>query len=280
MSTIEENHQIRTSDGVVDAFLARPEPGEPFPLPLPAVINLTDGFGFRPEFAEQSKRIAERGYLVLTPNIFYRVAKPPLFDFEPDPADERTQKRFAELRKPLTLDAMARDGMAYIDWLSSQPFVSSGPIGVVGFCFAGKFALEVAAARPDRVGAVAAFHGSGLFTDTHDSPHLVLPRVKARLYFGHADHDHSMPMEAIEKFEWALQSWGGDYESEVYESKHGWMIPGRPVYDPKNAARGFDKLMELFDDALQRSEVRRTASEARATRYTERSPTVEGEALA
>jgi carboxymethylenebutenolidase len=276
MNTIEENPEIRTPDGLVDAFLVRPESSEP----LPAVINVTDGLGFRSEFAEQSKRIAERGYVVLTPNIFYRVAKPPLFEFEPDFADERTQKRFAELRKPLTPDAMARDGMAYVDWLSSQPFVSSGPMGVVGFCFAGKFALEIAAARPDRIGAAASFHGSGLFTDTLDSPHIVLPRVKARLYFGHADHDHSMPIEAIEKFEWALQSWGGDYASEVYEAKHGWMIPGRQVYHPENAARGFDKLMELFDDALKPADVRRTASEARSKRYAESSPSVERELLA
>jgi carboxymethylenebutenolidase len=259
MSTIEENPEIKTPDGLVDAFLVRPESSEP----LPAVINLTDGLGFRSEFAEQSKRIAERGYVVLTPNIFYRVAKPPVYPADADFASERGQERFKALKKPLTPDAMARDGMAYVDWLSSQPFVSSGPIGVVGFCFAGKFALEVAAARPDRIGAAASFHGGGLFTDTLDSPHIVLPRVRARLYFAHADRDHSMPTEAIEKFEWALQSWGGDYASEVYEAKHGWMIPGRQVYHPENAARGFDKLMELFDDALQSGEHVAKAARAR-----------------
>jgi len=165
-------------------------------------------------------------------------------------ADDEVGQRHAGQHQGV---AGGRDGMAFVDWLSGQEFVS-GPIGVVGFCFAGKFALEVAAARPDRIAAAASFHGGGLFTDTHDSPHLVLPRVRARLYFGHADHDHSMPMESIEKFEWALRSWSGDYESEVYEAKHGWMIPGRQVHDPENAARGFDKLMGLFDESLRSAE--------------------------
>ena len=90
-----------------------------------------------------------------------------------------------------------------------------------------------------------------MFTDTFDSPHLVLPRVKARLYFGHATNDQSMPTEAIEKFEWALRSWDGDYQSEMYDAKHGWMIPGREMFDPENAERGFEKLIELFDSALK-----------------------------
>src|SRR6476661_6818441 len=198
---IEENIEIKTPDGVVDAFLTRPESSDP----LPAVINLTDGLGFRPAFAEQSKRIAEHGYVVLAPNIFYRVSKSPVFAFEPDFSKDSTRERFNELKAPLTPVAMERDGSAYIDFLASQPFVGGGPMGVIGFCFAGKFAVLVAAARPDRVAAAASFHGGGLFTDTIDSPHLVLPRVQASLYFGHAEHDQSMPTEAIEKFEWALR---------------------------------------------------------------------------
>jgi carboxymethylenebutenolidase len=243
----EDNVEIRTPDGITDALLVRPDSVDP----LPAVINLTDGLGFRPAFAEQSKRIADRGYVVLTPNIFYRVSKSPVFPFEPDFGTDKTRERFRELTAPLKPDAMARDGSAYVDYLASQSFVGNGPMGVIGFCFAGKFALNVAAARPDRIAAAASFHGGGLFTDTMDSPHLVLPRVKARLYFGHAANDAGMPAEAIEKFEWALQSWGGDYASETYEAKHGWMIPGGRVYDSENAERGFEKLMELLDDTLQ-----------------------------
>jgi carboxymethylenebutenolidase len=244
---IEQNPEIRTADGTVDALLTHPASDVPFP----AVINLTDGLGFRQAFADQSKRIAERGYVVLTPNIFYRVSKPPVFPFAPDFADERTRQRFAELKAPLTPDAMARDGSAYVDFLAAQPFVASGPMAVIGFCFAGQFALRVAAARPDRIAAAASFHGGGLFTDSGESPHLVLPRVKARLLFGHASNDQSMPAAAIQKFEKALADWGGSYESETYPARHGWMIPGREVYEPEQSARGFDKLIELLDETLK-----------------------------
>jgi len=249
---IEETLEIPAGNGVTEALLVRPESNDP----LPAIINLTDGLGFRPAFAEQSKRIAERGYVVLTPNIFYRTSKLPPFPFEPDFGNERTRERFNALKDPLTPVAMERDGSAYVNFLASQPFVGSGPMGVIGFCFAGKFAVLIAAARPDRVAAAASFHGGGLFTDTIDSPHLVLPRVKARLYFGHATSDQSMGAEAIEKLEWALQSRGGEYESEMYEAKHGWMIPGGRVYDEQNAERGFEKLAQLFDDTLQTAEAR------------------------
>jgi carboxymethylenebutenolidase len=244
---VEENVQVRTPDGVVETLLQRPESGDP----LPAVINLTDGLGFRPAFADQSKRIAEHGYVVLTPNIFYRTSNLPVFTFTPDFGSEQTRQRFRELTGPLTPDAMERDGLAYVDYLASQPFVGTGPMGVVGFCFAGKFALVVAAARPDRIGAAASFHGGGLFTDNFDSPHLVLPRVKARLYFGHASNDAGMPTEAIDKLEWALRSWGGEYASETYPAKHGWMIPGREVFDPPSARKGFDRLMELLHETIQ-----------------------------
>jgi carboxymethylenebutenolidase len=247
-TVVEQQVEIRTADGTIDALLVRPEGTET----LPGVIDLTDGLGFRPAFAELSKRIAERGYVVLTPNIFYRTTKPPVFGFEPDFASERTVKRFNELKGPLTPDAMARDASAYVDFLAAQPSVSRGPVGVVGFCFAGQFALRVAAARPDRIGAAASFHGGGLFTDSDQSPHLALPRVKARLYFGHASNDRGMPADAIAKLEGALEAWGGAYESETYDGAlHGWMIPGGKVYQPAQAERGFEKLIELLDETLR-----------------------------
>ena len=245
---IEQQVAIQTADGTIDALLVRPDTTEA----LPGVIDLTDGLGFRAPFMDQSKRIAEHGYVVLTPNIFYRTGKPPVFAFEPDFASERTVNRFREITGPLTPAAMTRDGGAYVDYLAAQPFVGPGPMGVVGFCFAGKFALRVAVAKPDRIGAAASFHGGGLVTDTDQSPHLVLPHVKARLYFGHAENDQGMPADAIAKLETALTAWGGIYESEMYVgARHGWMIPGGKVYAPAQAERGFGKLRALLDETLQ-----------------------------
>ena len=124
-------------------------------------------------------------------------------------------------------------------------------MGVVGFCYAGEFALRMAAARANRIGAAASFHGGGLYKDEETSPHRVLPRIKARLYFGHATNDNSLTAGQIEMLESALEKWGGDYASETYNARHGWMIPGREIFDPSNAERGFSKLIELFDASLK-----------------------------
>ncbi len=242
-----ENVEIRTEDGTIDALLTRPDAKGA----RPGVVQLTDGLGLRPAHADLSMRIAERGYIVLTPNIFYRTTRPPAFDFEFDFSSERTRARFAQLTGPLSPEAMMRDGRALVDFLSAQPSVSGGPMGVVGFCFAGQFALRAAAARPDRIAAAASFHGGNLVTGTDRSPHLALPLIRARLYIGHATADRSMPPEAITAFEEALRAWGGRYQSETYEGAlHGWMIPGGKVYNAEQAERGFAKLMELLDETL------------------------------
>lgn len=245
---VSQEVEISTADGTVGALLVRPDTTGT----IPGVIQLTDGLGFRQAHADLSKRIAERGYIVLTPNIYYRTTRPPAFDLEAGFMNERTINRFRELSSPLTPDAMVRDGSAYIDFLAAQPNVRPGPMGVAGFCFTGQFALRMAAARPDRIAAAASFHGGRLVTDGMDSPHLVLPRVKARLYFGHAVNDQSMPAEAVEKLDAALRAWGGGYASEIYHGAlHGWMISGGRAYDPEQAERGFAKLMALLDGTLQ-----------------------------
>ena len=238
---ITEQVDIKTPDGIADAFLFRKDQET-----CPGVLVLTDIMGYRPAYAELSKRIASYGFVVLTPNIFYRWGKPPIFSFPVDFEKEETTQRRKEITAPLTTEAIARDNSAFVDFLSAQPRVSSGPISVVGFCYTGKDALRLAAMRNDRIGAAASFHGGGLYTENADSPHHMLPNVKARLYFGHAENDGSMPAPAIENFEQALNAWGGQFESETYPAGHGWMIPGRPVHNAEQAERGFRKLMDLF----------------------------------
>jgi carboxymethylenebutenolidase len=240
----EEKFDIRTSDGISDATLVHPDGTNP------GVIVLTDIWGVRPAFVDLARRIAEHGYAVLLPNIFFRSGKAPFFenfDFQ----DPKTRARAGELTAPLTPEVMASDGAAYVDFLASQRSVSSAPMGVVGFCYSGQFALRIAASRPDRIAAAASFHGGGLYKDEESSPHRVLPRVKARLYFGHASNDSSMTAGQIEMFESALEKWGGDFSSETYNARHGWMIPGREMFDPDNAKKGLDKMIELFDGALK-----------------------------
>jgi len=244
---IETEIKIRTPDGTADAVLYHAEEGR-----APGVIFLTDIGGIRPSQREMARRIAAEGYIVLLPNIFYRTARVPVFDFPIKFGEERTTQRFAELSGPLTPEAMDRDAAAYVDYLAAQDSVSAGGIGVVGFCFSGAMIMRTAAMRPDRVVAAASFHGGRLYTDDPTSPHLLLPRIKARLYFGHAVEDRSMPAEAIARLDEALKAWGGDYESEVYEgAHHSWTVSDSPVYNRLQAERAFSELMDLFSKRLK-----------------------------
>lgn len=246
-SPVEKAIEISTSEGTADGFLYRPaREGQ-----WPGAIYLVDAGGIRPSQRQMAKRLSAKGYVVLLPNVFYRSGKSPVFDFPMKIGDERTMQRFVELTTPLTPDAMERDGSAYLDFLAEQNWVSTGGMGVVGYCFTGAMALRTAAARPDKIAAAASFHGGRLFTEAADSPHTVLPRVRARLYFGHAVEDKSMPRTAIEKLDRALESWGGMYASEIYEGAyHSWTVLDSPVYNPQQAERAFEKLVELFEGAL------------------------------
>jgi len=246
MDGVENEVEIPMPDGAADAVLYRSTEGR-----KPGVIFLPDGIGTRPSQRQMARRLAGEGYTVLLPNIYYRVARPPFFAEKFDFENPAMRGRLAELTSSLPPEAMERDGSAYVDFLAAQPEVGDGPMGVVGFCFTGQFALRIAAARPDRIGAAASFHGGGLFKDGPASPHLALPRVKARLYFGHARDDRGMPAEAIAKFEEALAQWGGSYASETYGARHGWTVPDSAAYDEPEAERAFAALTALFEAALR-----------------------------
>jgi carboxymethylenebutenolidase len=245
----EQNLQIAMPDGTADAVLFTPEAG----TPSPGVLFVTDIGGIREVQRQMARRLAAEGYVVLLPNPFYRSGRPPVWEFPRVPGDPRTVERMHELIDPLTPQAQAGDAKAYVGFLAAQTSVRPQKMGVVGFCFGGGFSLRAAAANPDKIAAAASFHGGGLYkADSPDSPHLLLPQVTARLYFGHAVEDRSMPAEAIVEFEKALGAWDGKYESETYEgAKHGWCVPDNPSYNKPQAERAFAKLTELFAEALR-----------------------------
>ncbi len=245
---IEQKTHIPTANGTAEAIVYSSKTQER----LPGVIFYTDIGGIRASQEQMARRLAEAGYVVVMPNIFYRTSAMPLFDFPRKFGDERTMKRIAELSLPLTPEAITSDASDYVDFFAQHVSIKSGPMGVVGYCFSGKMALYTALSRPDKIAAAASFHAGGLATDAPNSPHLALqPLLKARLYFGHAVNDKSMPAEAIEKLNHALEAWGGKYESEVYEGAfHSWTVPDSPVYNKPQAERAFDKLTNLFAETL------------------------------
>jgi carboxymethylenebutenolidase len=250
MPVTEQHLSITLPDGSADAYLYS-TPGER----NPGILFLTDIGGIRDAELKKARHLAEQGYAVLVPNIFYRTGKPPVIPYPADLGSEPMLKRMQELRGPLTPEAIARDANAYINFLTSQPSVAPGPIGVVGYCFSGAMAMRIAAERPDKVAALALFHAGRLYLENDpNSPHLLLPKIKARAYFGHAIQDKGMPAEAIAKFEDALRKWGGRFESETYDGAyHSWTTLDSPVYNEAQAERAFGKLTEILAGTLKES---------------------------
>lgn len=209
MNIIETEVTIDAADGTADGFLYAPKSAgqSAGAAQWPGAMHLVDIGGIRDSHRGMAKRLASEGYVVLLPNVFYRIGKAPFFAWPMKMDDEKTMRRLGELRDSLPPAAVEADGKAYIDFLAKQESVISGAIGAVGYCFTGAMALRFAASQPDKIAAAASFHGGRLYTDDPASPHKLLPDVKARLYFGHAIEDRSMPQEAIEKFERELASW-------------------------------------------------------------------------
>lgn len=250
MPVSEQHITISLPDGSADAYLYSKQ-GERHP----GVLFLADIGGIRDAELKKARRMAEQGYTVLVPNIFYRTGKPPVIPYPADLGSEPMVKRMQELRGPLTPEAIARDANVYVDFLTSQPSVAEGPIGVVGYCFSGALAMRIAAERPDEVAALATFHAGRLYLENDpNSPHLLLPKIRAQLYFGHAVQDKGMTAEMIAKFEDALRKWGGQFESETYEGAyHSWTTLDSPVYNQPQAERAFGELTELFRESLKSS---------------------------
>ena len=249
----ETKLDVAGADGAAEGFLYTSEgEGISSDKTWPGVLYLTDIWGIRPANKAMAQRVADAGFAVLMPNIFYRSdALPIMPPGEPDTGDPAVLRRLSHLMAALNAEQMVRDGAAYAEFLLALPQVDGGRIAVVGYCFSGQFALRTAAAAPDMVAAAASFHGGRLVTDMPDSPHTLLPKVAAELYFGHAVEDQSMPPAAIEKLDDALKGWGGVYQSELYEgAKHGWCVPGRPVFNAAQAERHYAKLFDLLKRTL------------------------------
>lgn len=239
--------EIQTPDGIAEAYLTGESGG-------PGVLLYMDAIGLRPRIREMADRIADWGYTVLAPNVFYRDGSIAELAPTEDLRDPGARERFfasgvMDRVAGLTPDLAGRDAAAYVAAL--QQYAGNGPIGVVGYCMGARLAVRTAGQLPGTVAAVAGFHGGGLVTDAPDSPHLAIDASTASYVFGHADQDRSMPPEAVEALGATLEAAGRPHLNEVYEgAAHGYSMADTSVYDEAGAERSFTELRRLLERAV------------------------------
>lgn len=245
--------EIPAADGTAEALVARPSTGEG---PFPGVILYMDAFGLRPRIQDMAQRIADWGYVVLAPNVFYREGTAselaPAGDMTtPEGREAAGAAAFPRVGR-LTADKALPDMDAWVAALGKLDGVAPGPIGVTGYCMGARLAVRTATAHPDAVAACGGFHGGGLATDEPDSPHRGLGNARARFVFGHADHDRSMDADAVARFGAALEAAGLDASNEVYAgAPHGYSMADTSAFHPEATERHFRELRELLDGTLK-----------------------------
>ncbi|MDO0930558.1 dienelactone hydrolase family protein [Streptomyces sp. DG2A-72] len=237
---------IPTEDGTADAYLSHPGDGSP----RPAVLLYMDALGLRPRLNAMADRLAEAGYTVLVPNVFYRHGRAPVFEL-PEFIDDASRPALFEhilpIMQSLTPDAAMRDADAYLRWLADCPAAADGPVALTGYCMGAGLALRTAGTYPERVAAAAGFHGGRLASDSPDSPHLVAEHITAELYFGHADEDPSLSPEQIQRLEDALTAAGVRHQCEVYPgAHHGFTQSDTSAYDREGDERHWAALLDLL----------------------------------
>jgi len=247
---MSRNIEIDTADGRIDAHVFTPAQAH---RPLPAVIMLTDIGGLRPCYHEKAQIVADAGYAVLMPNIYYRDAQGAVVPEGKSFRDEDVRPTLFDYAAHLTPHAQRRDFHAWIDAIDAQPEFDSAAIGVVGYCMTGAFALRMAAWQPERIAAAAGFHSANLAkADDPDSPVHELDSIRAQVYLGHADGDTLLPPEQIARVDEALAKAGVHFCTELYKGAgHGYTAKDAPVYDAQADARHYRRLLTLFEEALQ-----------------------------
>jgi carboxymethylenebutenolidase len=242
VAVTESDVNVKTPDGTADCYFVHPASGA-----APGVLIWPDIFGLRPAFRQMGKRLAESGYAVLVVNPFYRVKKAPT-------ADAGAKTPIADVRplaQGLNETTHMTDARAFIAWLDQQSSVARNrKMGTQGYCMGGPIAFRTAAAMPDRVGAVASFHGGGLATDMPNSPHLQASKTKAQFLIEIAENDDKRSPDEKNVLKDTFAKAKLPAEIEVYPAAHGWCPPDSQVYNEPQAEKAWSRLLALYSKAL------------------------------
>jgi carboxymethylenebutenolidase len=243
LAVAEADVNVPTPDGTADCYFVHPSSGT-----APGVVVWPDIFGLRPAFRQMGKRLAESGYAVLVVNPFYRTKKAPTAE-----AGAATPiQQVMPLARSLNEKTQMTDAKAFVAWLDTQPSINKNrKMGAQGYCMGGPMALRTAAAVPDRVGAVASFHGAGLVSDQPNSPHLQAAQTKAQFLIAIAANDDARSPNDKTALKETFAKAGRPAEVEVYEgAAHGWCPPDSQVYNEPQAEKAWKRLLSLYEKAL------------------------------
>ncbi len=247
LDVTESDVEIKTSDGIADAYFVHPSKGS-----FAGVIIWTDAFGLRAAFKQMGKRLAEEGYSVLIPNPYYRTRKAPVFPQGTSFQTEEGRKQIMAAMSSLTADTQITDAKACVAFMDNQASVNKKlKMGTAGYCMGGPFTLRTAATFPDRIGAAASFHGANLVTDKTDSPHLLIPKIKANYLFAIAENDDVKQPDAKDVLRTSFANAKLNAEIEVYNgAQHGWCPPDAAVYNETQAEKAWSRMLSLFKKSL------------------------------
>ncbi|MEM7020445.1 MAG: dienelactone hydrolase family protein [Pseudomonadota bacterium] len=247
MEVTESDVKVTTPDGEADCYFVHPAEGK-----HAGVIIWPDILGLRPAFRAMGKRLAESGYSVLVVNPYYRNKPAPVVPEGASFQDEETRNTVFPLARSLSAETNVTDAKAFVKFLDAQAAVDTNrKIGTTGYCMGGPITMRTAAAIPERIGAGASFHGGRLVTDAENSPHLLVPKMKAHFLFAVAENDDEKQPEAKTVLREAYDKAGLPAEIEVYEGAlHGWCPPDSRVYNEAQAERAWSRLLALFEKAL------------------------------
>jgi carboxymethylenebutenolidase len=244
---IERSIQIVTPDGRMSTFICHPERDSPHP----AIIIFMDAPGIREELRDMARRLGTVGYYVMLPNLYYRSNVEELAAAAAAANVDMRQKAL-QLMATINIPLVMQDVDALLAFAGPDKAASRGPMGCVGYCMSGQYAINAAVRHKERIRAAASMYGVALVTDKPDSPHLAPQRTDARLYFGCAEKDQYAPPEMIERLRAEIAAKGGNAEVEIYPGTgHGFAFPSRPVYDKPAAERHWERLFTLFGAALK-----------------------------
>ncbi len=186
-------------------YLVRPDGGSG-----PGVLVIQEWWGLDSGIKEMATRLGAAGFVALAPDLYHG-----------ELAAHDEMDKASELMNAMPPDRAARDMSGAIDYLAGLDGVTGSGIGVVGFCMGGMLSFLIAAARPDKVVAVAPFYG---FPPPEMEPDW--SKLTATIRGHMAEHDDFFTPEGAKALEAKLQGMGKDVSLTIHPGTgHAFMAP-------------------------------------------------------